>query len=105
VTKLVHALCLFLELHCMAGFRDHQFSSIGRAPLKVMVDDKDDTELFPQRRYLHVSYKHMGVNRERWLIVSDAEFDRVEVGKSYSLVKTQAIQRPDKYAIQWVEGQ
>jgi hypothetical protein len=94
LTKLSTFLLLVLEAHCCAGLRDKDFSSVGRAPLKAVVSDKDAWGFM-----LCVDFKQDGRTASRWVKVSEPEWERAEPGKAYSFVKTKSILRPCPYEI------
>lgn len=101
--RLASILCLVLEAHCMAGLRDQQYSSIGRASIVVKIDDKEDTEFIPNERYLRVTFTKSGAECSRWLVVRPEEFERAQLGRSYSLVKVRALRHADPWAIEFEE--
>lgn len=96
--KLVHALCLCLELHCMAGFRDHQYSSVGRAPLKIKVESVDEIYATGQC-IVFGSFQERGKARSEWFVLGDEDGARVKEGKTYSMVRARSIRSPDPFAL------
>ena len=97
MTKLVHALCLFLEIHCMAGYRDHQFSSVGRAPIKVRIEGIEENYTGEGVVAL-CGWRERGKDRSQWFVFTE-DAARVKEGQTYSLVRTRAIKNADPFVL------
>lgn len=95
--KLVHALTLVLELHCMAGFRDPHFASVKPVPLKAVLEDLDES--YDGRAVALLSWRDKGVGCSMWMMLNEEDASRVKVGKTYSLVKSRSIRHADPYTI------
>lgn len=92
-------LTLVIELNCMAGFRDREFSSVGRAPVRIEIVDKQDEGVNSGSCIVQGEWTERGRKREEFFFLSKEDFDRVQVGKRYSFVKTRAIKHADPWTV------
>jgi hypothetical protein len=96
VTKLAHLFAILLELHCVAGYRDHDFASVGRAPIKVRIDGIDESE---GKTVVIGAWNERGRERFSWFILGDECGGRVKEGQTYSLVKSRSIRSADPFVL------
>jgi hypothetical protein len=96
VTKLAHLFAILLELHCVAGYRDHDFASVGRAPIKVRIDGIDEAE---GKTVVIGAWNEHGRERFQWFIIGDEDSLRVKEGQTYSLVKSRSIRCADPFVL------
>jgi hypothetical protein len=98
LTKLAHLFAILLELHCVAGYRDHDFASVGRAPIKVRIDTIDE-DFQTGRAVVMGTHQERGKDRSQWYILSDEDSARVKEGKTYSLVRSRSIRSADPFVL------
>jgi hypothetical protein len=97
LTNLAKLLCLILELHCMAGLRDQQYSSVGRAPIKVKIESIDDG-YSGEGIVALCGWQERGKPRNEWFVFTE-DAARVKEGQTYSLVRSRSIRNPDPFAL------